>query len=60
MRELSQKYWSGIRMTNNIKELYAYREMIASLIKRELRGKYKASVLGFLWTLMNPLLQMVV
>ena len=47
-------------MTNNIKELYAYREMIASLIKRELRGKYKASVLGFLWTLMNPLLQMVV
>lgn len=60
VRELSQKYWSGIRMTNNIKELYAYREMIASLIKRELRGKYKASVLGFLWTLMNPLLQMVV
>ena len=47
-------------MTNNIKELYAYREMIASLIKRELRGKYKASVLGFLWTLMNPLLQMLV
>lgn len=35
-------------MTNNIKELYAYREMIASLIKRELRGKYKASVLGIL------------
>lgn len=60
VRELSQKYWSGIRMTNNIKELYAYREMIASLIKRELRGKYKASVLGFLWTLMNPLLQMLV
>lgn len=47
-------------MINGIKELYDYREMISSLIKRELRGKYKASVLGFLWTLMNPLLQMLV
>lgn len=47
-------------MNNNIKELYDYREMIFSLIKRELRGKYQASVLGFLWTLINPLMQMVV
>lgn len=43
---------------SKIKELYEYREMIASLIRRELRGKYKASVLGFLWTFLNPLFQL--
>ena len=30
-----------------IKELYAYRQMIFSLVQRELRGRYKGSVLGF-------------
>lgn len=42
------------------KELYAYRDMIASLVQRELRGKYKGSVLGFFWTFLNPLLQLLV
>lgn len=43
-----------------LKELYAYREMIISLVKKDLRGRYKGSVLGFLWTFINPLLQLVV
>lgn len=43
-----------------VKELYDYREMIFSLVKRDLRGRYKGSVLGFLWTFLNPLLQLVV
>ncbi|MGL5439563.1 MAG: ABC transporter permease [Filifactoraceae bacterium] len=43
-----------------IKEIYQYREMIASLVKRDLRGRYKGSVLGFLWTFINPLLQLAV
>lgn len=47
-------------MFNGIKELYTYREMLVSLIKKELRGKYKASVLGFLWTFITPLFQMLV
>lgn len=42
------------------KELYEYRHMIFSLVKKDLRGRYKASVLGFLWTFINPLLQMAV
>ncbi len=41
-----------------IKELYHYREMMNSLIRRDLRGRYKGSVLGFLWTFLNPLLQL--
>ena len=45
---------------NKLKEIYAYREMIISLVRRELRGRYKGSVLGFLWTFVNPLLQLLV
>ncbi len=45
---------------NSFKEIYEYREMIASLVKRDLRGRYKGSALGFLWTFINPLLQLMV
>ena len=34
--------------------------MVFSLVKRDLRGRYKGSALGFLWTFINPLLQLVV
>lgn len=43
---------------NIIKELYAYREMLRSLVHRDLRGRYKGSVMGFMWTFINPLLQL--
>ena len=45
---------------NSLKELYAYREMIFSLVRKDLRTRYKGSVLGFLWTFINPLLQLIV
>ncbi len=43
-----------------IKEIYAYREMVYSLVHRDLKGRYKGSVLGFAWTFLNPLLQLAV
>lgn len=43
-----------------LKEIYEYREMIFSLVRRDLRGRYKGSMLGFLWTFLNPLLQLAV
>ena len=43
-----------------VREIYEYREMIFSLVKRDLRGRYKGSVLGFFWTFLNPLLQLLV
>ncbi|MBR1442696.1 MAG: ABC transporter permease [Firmicutes bacterium] len=43
-----------------LRELYLYRHMIKSMVKKDLRGRYKGSVLGFLWTFVNPLLQLVV
>ncbi len=47
-------------MFKSVIELVHYREMMVSLIRRELRGKYKASVLGFLWTFLNPLFQIFI
>lgn len=43
-----------------IREICSYGTMIRSLIQRDLRGRYKGSVLGFAWTFLNPLLQLVV
>lgn len=43
-----------------IKEIIAYREMIVSLVRKDLRGRYKGSVLGFLWTFINPLFQLII
>ena len=47
-------------MIRKLHELYQYREMIASLVRKDLKGRYKGSVLGFLWTFINPLLQLLV
>lgn len=45
---------------HTLKEIFDYREMIFSLVRKDLRGRYKGSVLGFLWTFVNPLLQLAV
>ena len=41
-------------------DLYDYRAMIANLVKRDLVGRYKKSVLGFLWSFIDPLLQLLI
>ena len=40
------------------KELYNYRELLKTNIKKEIRGKYKGSWLGIIWTFLNPLLML--
>lgn len=47
-------------MRQTLTEIYDYRQMIVGLVRRDLRGRYKGSVLGFLWTFINPLLQLLV
>ncbi|HKN37388.1 MAG TPA: ABC transporter permease [Terriglobales bacterium] len=42
------------------RDTYRYRELIWALALKELRVRYKRSVLGFLWALLNPALLMVV
>lgn len=43
---------------DRLREIYNYREMIYMMVRRDLRGRYKGSVLGFFWTFLNPLLQL--
>ena len=45
---------------NIFKELYNYRELMKTNIKKEIRGKYKGSWLGIMWTFLNPLLMLAV
>ena len=42
------------------KEFYQYREFLYTNVKKDIRGKYKASFLGVLWSFINPLLQVLV
>ena len=50
--------WRGV--FRNLSELYQYRALLMALSMRELRARYRASVLGFLWTFLNPTLNMLV
>lgn len=47
-------------MISRFKEIFAYQDMINSLTKRELRGKYAKSVLGFLWSFLSPMFQILI
>ncbi len=40
--------------------MWAYRELLGNLVRSDLKGRYKDSLLGFLWTLLNPLLYLAV
>lgn len=42
---------------NNI---YSYRQLLKSNVRKEIRGKYKGSFLGILWSFVNPLLAALV
>jgi lipopolysaccharide transport system permease protein len=45
---------------DTLRELYSYRALVQALIVRHLSTRYRGSVLGFLWSLLNPLCLMVV
>jgi lipopolysaccharide transport system permease protein len=43
-------------MLTQIRTLFRYRLLIQSLVGRELKARYRGSLLGFLWSFINPLL----
>ena len=45
---------------NIFKKIYNYRELLKSNVKKEIRGRYKNSILGIMWSFLNPLLQLLV
>ena len=47
-------------MFRNLSYLLRYRGLIQSLVARELKARYRGSVLGFFWSFVNPLLLLLV
>jgi homopolymeric O-antigen transport system permease protein len=47
-------------MLRNLARLSRYRGLIQSLVARELKARYRGSVLGFFWSFINPLLLLLV
>ena len=47
-------------MWHNLAQLARYRGLIQSLVARELKARYRGSVLGFFWSFVNPLLLLLV
>jgi ABC-2 type transport system permease protein len=43
-----------------VRELYGYREILLNLVRKELKVKYTASVLGAVWSLLNPIVFLIV
>lgn len=47
-------------MVGELKELWRFRELLVTMVYRDLKIRYKNSALGFLWSLLNPLLTVAV
>jgi lipopolysaccharide transport system permease protein len=47
-------------MIRNLRQLVRYRGLIQSLVARELKARYRGSVLGFFWSFVNPLLLLLI
>ncbi len=47
-------------MFHNLVRLARYRGLIQSLVARELKARYRGSVLGFFWSFINPLLLLII
>ena len=45
---------------NIFKNIYNYRELLKTTVKKDIRGRYKNSFLGVIWSFFNPLLQLLV
>src|SRR5215470_17535189 len=52
--------WSSISMLHNLRQLVRYRGLIQSLVARDVKARYRGSVLGFFWSFANPLLLLLV
>ncbi len=47
-------------MFHSLARLFSYRALIQSLVARDLKARYRGSVLGFLWSFVNPLLLLLI
>ncbi|HVM65526.1 MAG TPA: hypothetical protein VMU14_11740, partial [Acidimicrobiales bacterium] len=51
---------STVTLRTRVVDIASYRELLANLVRKDLKVRYKNSVLGFLWSLVNPAVTIVV
>jgi len=49
-----------LRVRRRVREVYERREVLLNLVRKELKVKYTASVLGAVWSLLNPIVFLAV
>jgi lipopolysaccharide transport system permease protein len=49
-----------VSIISEIKAIISRRELLAQMIGREIKARYKQSVLGYFWVILNPFFQMLV
>ena len=49
-----------LKEKNIFQKIYDYKELLKNNVKKDIRGRYKKSFLGVLWSFLNPLLQLAV
>lgn len=47
-------------VVEHLRGVWSYRELLAGMVRKELKVKYKNSALGFLWSMLNPAMYLVV
>ena len=57
---LIQARTSAPSLRAELGELWSYRHLVRTLVERDLRVRYKNSVIGIAWTMINPLIQVLV
>lgn len=54
----SFSYKAG-KLVQNVKLMWFYRELLWNLAHREITQRYKQSILGYAWVILNPLFQLI-
>jgi ABC-type polysaccharide/polyol phosphate export permease len=49
----------GLRFVEEASDLWRYRHLVVELVRRDIKVRYKRSVLGIGWSMLSPLLQMI-
>jgi len=49
-----------LSLLKDIRELLQYSHLLANMVRRDLTVRYKRSVVGFFWTMLNPLMLMII
>lgn len=51
---------SRLRLREQVAQIWVYRHLLARMVRKELKVKYKNSFLGFFWSMLNPALYLFV